>query len=295
MSYVVTRLAGGLGNQMFEYAAGRCAADSLGVPLYLDTSLLEYRAPGMAHTARDFALDAFQIRAQPVPPLLLAALQSREHSIAFRLLKKIWPAVCPVRFLEDNHWMPGRPWPASGRPLYMRGYWQDEKYFQAIRSQLCHADFTPAQAVPPAVAALRDAIKKQPCISVHVRRGDYVTNPRAAAFHGTCGPEYYARAASILSQRTGVAHFFLFSDDMEWAAKHLELPGPTTCVQPGEKTEAHWELWLMQQCDHHIIANSSFSWWGAWLNDAPGREVVAPLHWFANQRSHIAPAKWIRC
>ncbi len=214
MSYVVIRLAGGLGNQMFEYAAGRSVADSLGVPLFLDTSLLEYRAPGMVHTARDFALNVFQIRAQPVPPSLLATLKAREQRIASKVLKKIWPSALPVRFIDDRHWAPGRPWPGGGKPVYMQGYWQDERYFQSIRPQLCQSDFVPAHPMPATVEALRDAIKTQPCISVHVRRGDYVTNPHAAAFHGTCGPDYYARAASLLRQRTGVAHYFLFSDDM---------------------------------------------------------------------------------
>jgi Glycosyl transferase family 11 len=160
---------------------------------------------------------------------------------------------------------------------------------------LCNSDFQPTGQVPGVVSQVRDGIVASPCISIHVRRGDYVTNTNAAAYHGVCDAEYYLEACRRLAAETGISRYAVFSDDLAWVKTHLPLPGEILFVELPAEVSAHWEIWLMQQCHHHIIANSSFSWWGAWLNTRSDKRLVAPARWFLNQASDIVPPSWIRC
>jgi hypothetical protein len=117
-------------------------------------------------------------------------------------------------------------------------------------------------------------------VSVHVRRGDYVTDPAANRVHGTCGSEYYERAAELLCEQVTSPRFFVFSDDPEAARRELRMPGPAEFID-GNVGQRDWEdLRLMTSCRHHIIANSTFSWWGAWLAHHDEQVVAAPHAWF---------------
>jgi hypothetical protein len=132
-------------------------------------------------------------------------------------------------------------------------------------------------------------------ISIHVRRGDYVSNTTAAQ-HGVCGLDYYRRAVEYMLARLQSAHFFVFSDDPVWTRENLVLPGDATYVQHNVATSAFQDLRLMSLCKHHIVANSSFSWWGAWLNPGANKLVVCPKQWFVDDRdtSSLSPANWER-
>ncbi|MBL7941742.1 MAG: alpha-1,2-fucosyltransferase [Flavobacteriales bacterium] len=293
MNYVAVRLAGGLGNQMFEYAAGRAAADALNCPLYLDHSLLEKRFEGMNYTPRDFALDVFHIRAERIPDAILREIVKSERPLS-RLLRRIAPEAGRIRHVHDTSQTFDR-WSSFSGPLYLTGYWQSEKYFSGIRNALCEKDFQPIETAPDAVSRMRDRILASPCISIHVRRGDYVTNSNAAAYHGVCDVDYYREACRWLAEATGIKRYAVFSDDLDWVKSHLALQGEMVYVELPADIGAHWELGLMQQCHHHIIANSSFSWWGAWLNQRIDKKVVAPARWFVNQVSDIVPPSWIKC
>ena len=131
-------------------------------------------------------------------------------------------------------------------------------------------------------------------VSVHVRRGDYVTNPHAARYHGMPGVDYYERALSEISAAEPDAHFFVFSDDPSWVRDNLTFGQRLTVVDPGRDAE---DLILLSRCHHHIVSNSSFSWWGAWLSTATGKHVIAPARWYADasaDSSDLVPASWTR-
>lgn len=180
------------------------------------------------------------------------------------------------------------------RPVLIVGYWQSNKYFHDAE-EIIRRDFefkTPHETTNP---ELSRALQHPNSVAVHVRRGDYVSNPQAAVVHGTCGIDYYIEAAHLLRQRCPNAVFFVFSDDLPWARANLRFLEPCHFVM-GDTREPARDLHLMTMAQNFIIANSSFSWWGAWLGRAPNKVVIAPRRWFANGRDtpDLIPNDWIR-
>jgi hypothetical protein len=152
---------------------------------------------------------------------------------------------------------------------------------------------------PPCIHAanLAEQMKGAHAISVHVRRGDYLSNPAANAFHGVCSTEYYRTAMQLVAEKVDDPHFFVFGDDPDWARENLQFYWPTTFVEHGLDCSPHNDIWLMSLCSHHIIANSSFSWWGAWLAENLSQLVIAPRRWFQDERldtSDLLPDRWTR-
>ena len=268
---IASSLIGGLGNQMFQYAAGRALAHRERAPLALDTSPLRLKGD---HTPRAYGLDAFRIQAG-IDNLSVDALA--------------WMAV-----LEEGR--VGGGWPRKvKRQTRLVGYWQSEAFFADIRPLLLQ-DFKLAAAPSPYVAEMARKIQGSPLpVSVHFRRGDYVTNPVAARFHGTCSTEYYRAAIDRLGYGQERLDLFVFSDDPRWVQRHAGLPDGYTMVDCN-RSEPAQDIWLMSLCRHHVLANSSFSWWGAWLG-APEGMTVAPARWFLDHdvaQQHIVPPRWAR-
>ena len=132
-------------------------------------------------------------------------------------------------------------------------------------------------------------------VSLHIRRGDYVSNEKYNAAHGTCDLAYYARAADFIADRIGTPTIYAFSDDPTWVAENLKLPYDVRYVDHNSAATNYEDLRLMAACQHHIIANSSFSWWGAWLNPSQDKLVAAPSQWFADPNKvnpDILPLAW---
>jgi hypothetical protein len=180
-------------------------------------------------------------------------------------------------------------------PVYLAGFWQTERYFRDI-AEVLRGDFTPLEPLDSQNALIKTKIAAVNAVSVHVRRGDYVGKERINKSHGTCSLDYYRRAAEFIFDRVDEPHFFVFSDDPEWVTKHLRLDAAITYVTVNPSTHGFRDLHLMCGCRHHIIANSSFSWWGAWLNPSPDKIVVAPKRWF-NEAQHdtrdLLPKGWV--
>ena len=134
-------------------------------------------------------------------------------------------------------------------------------------------------------------------VSLHVRRGDYAADPVVMAMHGVCSLDYYARAVEYVLERVSKPVFFLFSDDPDWVRDHLKVRGSMRVVDQNGPDSGSEDLRLMVQCKHHIIANSTFSWWGAWLNANPDKLVIAPKRWFADgslNTSDLLPTNWVK-
>jgi hypothetical protein len=294
MSKVIVRLMGGLGNQLFQYATGHAVAKRLGVPLLLDRTFLDSRPPGMDWTPRAFELDAFRAPIAFADPEEVRRFRRPIDGPVHRRLQRALPFLYPAVHLERA---PGYD-PGILRhkaPLYLEGFFQHERYFADAADALRNDLFVPRERPDARNAALLQAMTAGITASVHVRRGDYVTNAASNRFHGVCPPEYYARAAAELAQQHGVERFFVFSDDPEWTRANLSLPRPAEHVSHNTERAAHWDLYLMKHCRHHIIANSSFSWWGAWLDARPDSVVIAPAQWFAGTgtpAAAIIPPAW---
>jgi Glycosyl transferase family 11 len=279
---IATRLMGGLGNQMFQYAAGRRLAIKRGVELVLDLSYLTNQPRG--DVPRHFELECFHIVGRrataPLDGGRVQRLLRLGRSNAFRRLRERGVQYQPAVVESPDNTL-------------LIGYWQSEKYFKDEEAQI-REDFAFAAVLSPEKRAVARAIGKN-AVSVHVRRGDYLSHAAANKFHGVLPLEYYERAAATIIEKTKDAHFFVISDDPAWCRSHIKLPGLTTFVgdAPGP---GHEDMQLMSLCRHHIIANSSFSWWGAWLNARDDKIVVAPRRWFTDESRDtrdLVPESWI--
>ena len=283
MSRVTVVLDGGLGNQMFQYAAGRALSLRTGATLELD--LRRLRAGGRRpYGLSDFALPSGTRLLADGPPV-------RRPGALRRLLP--WTQ----RFFRESGFAYDPRFPGLRAPLTLDGYFQSERYFAEAADSL-RAELRPRRELAPAIDALAaEILPPGPRVSLHVRRGDYA-DPAIQAVHGLLGPDYYARALAAIAETSGSApRVCVFTDDSAWVRAHLPLP-PDACYV-SERTRTPLEdLMLMAKCHHHITANSSFSWWGAWLNPGPAKVVVTPSRWFQPGSGlddrDLRPAGWLR-
>jgi len=178
---------------------------------------------------------------------------------------------------------------------YLRGFWQSESYFADIRETLLE-ELNPLAAPSVKDLAVIEAMHRPASVSLHVRRGDYVSLSSAAAFHGLCGLDYYNRAVDYIAERVESLNVFIFSDDPQWVRENLKLRFPVYYIDHNNSANAFQDLRLMSYCMHHVIANSSFSWWGAWLAKFEKKIVVSPSKWFQVERPtpDLLPTDWVR-
>ncbi len=271
---------GGLGNQMFQYAAARTLADRLGLELFFDVS--SYKTD----LARHYELDVFKIR---------GGVLTKQDSI-FRLMhRRVLLGGIPqlqeasFRFDSNINNISSGTW--------IKGYFQSEKYFAANDSQI-RKDFTLNSQASELTNTFSDQIKTSSCpVSLHVRRGDYVTNANANAYHGLTPISYYQQAVDIIKSSFPALHLFIFSDDPKWVSENMNLGVPQTVMKANTPDRGCEDMYLMSLCRHHVTANSSFSWWGAWLARHPEQIVIAPKTWFLTKDADdrdLIPEKWIR-
>jgi len=273
---ICIRLYGGLGNQMFQYAAGRALAMRHQTGLVMDLSTLTKNKSHV--TARSLELGHF-LHVGKLPDQNVARCLPWLHRVpALSFLVSPWRA-----FVEKGTaWQPG--FDKLRDQTCLIGYWQSHRYFSHISQELAN-EFEPADALSPVSQVVDSQIAASSSVAVHVRRGDYVSRASAAKFHGTLPVAYYAAALRRISAQVLGAHVFVFSDDPQWCRQNLPWDGAVTYVSHNAGSDAWQDLVLMGRCKHHVIANSSFSWWGAWLADqrwgVKGRQVIAPKIWFA--------------
>jgi hypothetical protein len=285
---VVVGLSGGLGNQMFQYAAGRSLAVRLGTPLVLDLSWFG------GQIDRQFSLAPFRIEA--VQRTQCSWLPPRGQAMASRLSRCWLPRIMGVPVWREPHFHYSTEFAALSGPVFLEGYWQSERYFRENRSQLLQ-EFALKVPLPPACATLLEEMGGCDAICVHVRRGDYLSNPVAAKVHGTCSVDYYRAGIGELCQGLARPRCFIFSDDPAWVRASLAFDCPMTVVDVNGPEDAHLDLALMAACRHFLIANSSLSWWGAWLGDHAGKKIIAPARWFLTSDKDprdLLPESWQR-
>lgn len=288
---ITVLLNGGLGNQLFQYAAGRALAEKHGVELYLDLSRLKHPKPG--DTPRRFELAPFNIKASLLAEEVRQPLENFQALVHRLLLKTGIPLLGSITLKEQRCGFDPLIFKAPSNCI-LDGFWQSERYFKQIASFLQQelSLKTPSPALRKAKSVLSDST-----VAVHVRRGDYVTNPAAASFHGVCSQDYYRAAVAMIQQRCINSQFLVFSDDPGWCHEHLDLGQPFRLAADLGLNGSAEELVLISCCTHQVIANSSFSWWGGWLNPFPQKLVIAPCRWFADPAiatGDLVPDNWVR-
>ena len=289
---VVVKLCGGIGNQMFQYSAGRRLAYVHSTELKLDISWFEI------YKLRKYALGAFNIQENFATLEEIEALKVIKHGFADRLIANVMgrkTGTAPP-YIREKH--PSFDPEILSLPdgVYLEGYWQSEKYFAGMEG-IIRPEFTVKTAQEGKNCELADMIASCASVSLHIRRGDYVSNPEANRVHGICTLDYYHRCVKQLTKIVKKPHFFVFSDDHDWVRDNLKLSYPMTPVNHNGSDKDYEDLRLMSQCRHNIIANSTFSWWGAWLNESPDKIVIAPERWFndsSRDTKDLIPDNWIR-
>ncbi len=287
---IIINILGGLGNQMFQYAFGYALAKKNEKVLKLDINSFE------TYSLRVYELDLFNIDTPLASKDEVESLKFMHENVFEKLLRRIRKKPKKTSIYREAHFhFDNEAYSIKGNK-YMDGYWQSEKYFKKHRKGLLKL-FSLKKELSSQSQRYNHNILVEESVSLHIRRGDYVLNEHINTVHGTCDLEYYQRAVDLIQGRINDTHFYIFSDDLEWAKNNLDFIDNMTFVELADNIPDHEEMYLMSQCKHNIIANSSFSWWGAWLNQNSNKMVITPKQWFNDasiDTSDLIPKDWIR-
>lgn len=288
---IIVKLQGGLGNQMFQYAIGRQLSIHFKTTLKVDNSI--YRANQFYEniTLRSYQLNIFSLKVEEATDKEIHYFTKKKD-----LFGKARKLISRAKIIQESSFLFDPNFKAYGPNCYLIGYWQSELYFKEI-AKVIREDFSFKMLPVNENSYIADRIISANSVSMHIRRGDYQNNPTTKEFHGLCSIEYYQRAIKLMNEKVGNPHFFVFSDDMNWVRNNIRINGQHTFVDINDENNGNIDMQLMSLCKHNIIANSSFSWWGAWLNSYNKKIVIAPEKWFNNSSidtSTILPVSWYK-
>ena len=284
---IIVNLKGGLGNQMFEYALGRRLSLERKTSLKFDISGFPF------DHQRDYSLSYFNITGE-----IATADKIRSLKYPYGFLSKVWRKFkFKILRVHNIGYEPQNI--LHGDNLYLDGYWQSFKYFENIRETLLK-DFSLKIDLQKTHPDLLDQAIKNNSVALAVRRTDYLL-PENLKWLGVCSIDYYKKAIELIEKKVSNPIFFIVCDDLTWVKKNINFNHhPVVYVSELRQTKSitdYQELILMSKCKHNIIANSSFSWWPAWLNTNPDKIVIAPDIWFNNGNikiDDIIPSTWIK-
>jgi hypothetical protein len=289
---IIVQLQGGLGNQLFQYATARALAHLNQTSLLLDHSWFKKNYDDV--TPREFLLSALNTKGAVIS---LDKPPKRPKRI-FRILQRLLPTKLYI-YQEKNHYCfdPSlfKAPTFKTHSLYLMGYWQSYRYFESIK-KILQAEVSPKNPLNAHYQNYLNQIQVSNSAMVHVRRGDYVHLASASKVHGFIGLDYYQQGMAILLDKNPATHFFVFSDDLDWVKANLPYQDKVTFIHSLEDSDAViQELELMKHCQSHLIANSSLSWWAAWLAKNPHNFVVCPSKWTNDSTmiwDDLLPAHW---
>lgn len=289
---IISKISHGLGNQLFQYAIARSLSIERNTALYLDSRY--YNHTYASDTFRSFKLKHFNINYK--------LLDNSPALIYLSKSTKLFPGRSLTPFFklirDKEHGFDRNVSTEKSLIIYLSGFWQTEKYFSEIKEVL-QEELTLKSGTSEQFESYKKQILNEPFpVSLHIRRGDYVNNTQFSNQFGFIGLDYYRRAIGMFREKTPGCKFFVFSDDLEWVKSNLDTGPEFIYVEnTGENADLE-DLMLMRTCSHHIIANSSFSWWGAWLNPKNDKIVVAPAKWYNNMpdlsTNELIPENWIK-
>ena len=279
---IITKIKGGLGNQLFQYAVGRALSLHHKVPLKLDLTVFDtYKL----HNG--YRLDQFAIQADIAAENDIINLKGG-NNVLFSALRKAGLFKRKSYFKEKrSSYFDARVF--KNNFVYLDGYWQNELYFSNIREVLLR-ELSPINSMNDLGCDYLEPINKSNSVSLHVRRGDYLNLKNI----NVLDVDYYMKAVEYIRKNVEKPTFYIFSDDLDWCKNSLGFLDGCTYV---DRTQSEIDdLKLMSFCRHNIIANSSFSWWGAWLNQNPKKTVIAPKGWHLNVpgSSNVVLSDWVK-
>tara|TARA_A100001015_G_scaffold298886_1_gene382221 strand:- start:2061 stop:2921 length:861 start_codon:yes stop_codon:yes gene_type:complete len=280
----IVKIMGGLGNQLFQYALARSNTLYNGNDLYLDTTWYDNQKE------REFQLEQLNINAKIADFDLIKNFMTKKNRFLSLLNKNHYKTV-----YEENIFSYDEDILYSKGNIYLSGYWQNEKYFLEKRGTILN-DFQLKIELDDYNKKILKEINNSKSISVHIRRGDIAKDPRLKERIGTIDLEYYRFAIKKISKDQDNLKFFIFSDDIDWAKNNLNFDYEHTFLK---NNTAVIDLFLMSRCKFNITANSSFSWWGAWLNNNSDKKIISPKFWYKdiqlqNKAHELLPKSWIK-
>jgi hypothetical protein len=284
---------GGLGNQMFQYAFGRALSLTYNTELFLDTTYLESKEHGNNFTYRNFELSIFGLSDLIATPKILLSIgaypKTRWEFCRFRFLHSLGFL---SRYIEPNLNFDFDYHKQTKRNTYLVGFWQSEKYFENYRNIIA-SDFIFKPLLSPENENLISEISYSQSVAIHIRRGDYLKSD----FHNICEREFYEKAISKIYSKVENPVFYIFTEDTQWAKENINFVENLKIVEGNTGVKSYLDMQLMSNCKHQIIANSSFSWWAAWLNKNENKVVICPNKWFNDNSistKDLIPKNWIR-
>ena len=302
---IISRLTGGLGNQMFQYAAGLALAEHRRTVLKLDVDWFRMNPAYEAHNR--YALSCLNVieqfavrdeidRVRGVKLTRTEKLGVRlARALHFYLVSKRYSGPANLHYAERFGFYPG--FFEQPDNTYLHGMWQSEQFFAPI-SDLLRLHFSFRYPAPQPIEEMLARIKGGgPSVAIHFRRGDYVRNPVFNQGIGVLDFDYYRRAMALMSERHGKVTFYVFSDDIDIVEREFKPESPCIFVRVVDHWHAHDKIRLMSACSHAVVSNSTFAWWAAWLNPNPEKTVIAPDPWFADGKQDggdVVPRSWIR-
>lgn len=271
---IVVKLIGGLGNQMFQYAAAKALALEKKEKLYIDIRAFKN------YDLHAYSLHHFNIR-------------EKEYKQQPRWCRKIQNKLKRVTsYNETSFRFNAKIFEIETKHVFLNGYFQSEAYFLKYRDRLLE-DFKITSELKLETKALLKDMSGTNAISIHIRRGDFLQHH----VHNTSKEDYYKAAMQYIENKIQSPTYYVFSDDMEWVKKNFKTNYKAIYVDFNDAATGFEDLKLMSHCQHNIIANSSFSWWSAWLNTNPNKIVIAPEHWFNGDQydyTDVVPKSWIK-
>ncbi len=292
MKKIIVGLKGGLGNQLFQFAYGKYLSLQNRCIMKLDKSLYMY------YKLHKYGLEPFNIYEEFAKKTEVP----RQYLTNNRILRKIHTVIDPIisnAIIIKEKTLSYDPnlLNQSRDVIYLDGYWQSERYFEPISDIIKKSLILRHEVREEPSFSILQKIKETNSVCIHIRRGSYIL-AKYQAIHGLTSFEYYDKAIKLMDKRVKSAEYFIFSDDTKWIMQNFKSLANSTIIV-GTPENDFIDLFLMSQCKHNIIANSTFSWWGAWLNSHPDKIVVAPMNWYHNIEMNnttkdLIPNSWIR-
>lgn len=274
---LVVRISSGFGNQLFQYAFAIYLKEHYKEMVYLDRSSYKHRT-----AYRVCSIDIIS----DLPTISDKRIYYNYRSIFLPIAKALFYINPFAKIIDESnlHFPPNR------KLLYFDGYWQTDRFINQIVDYMTY--FKPKEQVPDFIEKYLEDIHYSYSVSIHVRRGDYFSEKQRYKY-GICNVDYYQRAVKMLTENIGNCKLFVFSDDLDWVKGNIKLPANSVYIK-NEDINPWWYIYLMSNCRDNIISNSSFSWWGAYLNNNSSKKVIAPGKWMIGSEKSIALDNWIK-
>ena len=279
---IIVQMSGGLGNQMFQYALYKQLV-AMGKTVRMD-DVSCYQDAG----SRPKQIGIFPILYERASKEELIALTDASMKLQDRIRRKLTGRKTKSYPEKQFHYDPAV---LQLEDAYLEGCWQSEKYFMDVKDVL-RDEFIFPEPEDAMNKKFLEQIKETNAIGVHIRRGDYLLPKYSSLYEGICTEDYYKRAIALMKEMQPDCHFFIFSNDVTWAKEQYQEP-EYTAIDCNDEANGHYDMMLLSRCRHQIIANSSFSWWSAWLNPNPEKKVIAPAKWLNHKDSRDIYTDWM--